>query len=229
MILLQKPLVSMERPCEYIPERMWRFEYFFAEEVSAAELEFLLERGWRKFGIYYFAPSCDGCSSCIPIRIPVKEFVPAKGQRRIARKAGQVEVRFGPLDYRDDVYDVYRDHSMNRFGKCSEKADFISTFYARSCPSLQSEYYLEGELVGCGFLDVSSRSLSSVYFVFKTSVEGLRLGTFSVMREIEHAASLGLDYYYLGYYIEECGRMSYKNGFRPNEKYDWEEGRWIDA
>ena len=45
-------------------------------------------------------------------------------------------------------------------------------------------------------------------------------------KEIEFAKSLGLKYYYLGYYIENNKSMSYKNRFFPNEKYIWESGFW---
>jgi leucyl-tRNA---protein transferase len=226
MILLQEPQLSDFTPCSYIEDRMWRFEYFFAHGLDGRELGLLLQRGWRKFGHYYFRPSCGECRRCVPIRILAREFVPGKSQRRIAKRCAAIEVRFGELDYRGEIFEIYRDHSLNRFGKESDEDDFIAAFYSRSCPSLQSEYYLDGELIAVGFLDQSSDSLSSVYFIYKTAHEQLRLGTYSVIREAEYAASIGLNYYYLGYYIGENPSMAYKGHFHPHETFDWERQVW---
>src|SRR3712207_9042668 len=35
--------------------------------------------------------------------------------------------------------------------------------------------------------------------------------------EIDEARRTGIPYYYLGYWVEGCGTMHYKNSFRPNE------------
>jgi len=35
MVMLQEPRLSIFAPCTYLPERMWRFEYFFAYNISA--------------------------------------------------------------------------------------------------------------------------------------------------------------------------------------------------
>ena len=205
---------------------MWRFEYFFAHGLDGRELDLLLQRGWRKFGQYYFRPNCDVCRSCIPIRILAHEFAAGKSQRRIAKRCAAVEVRFGGLDFREEIFEIYRDHSLNRFGKESDEDDFIAAFYSQSCPALQSEYYLDGELVAVGFLDQSDESLSSVYFIYKKAYERLRLGTYSVIREAEYAASHGLKFYYLGYYIEKNQSMAYKGHFHPHETYDWVRQVW---
>ncbi|MFC1671337.1 arginyltransferase, partial [Spirochaetota bacterium] len=104
--------------------------------------------------------------------------------------------------------------------------DFMANFYSESCPSVQSEYYLKDQLIAVGFLDMSSKSLSSIYFIFKTAYEKYSLGTFGALKEIEYTSSLGLKYYYLGYYIENNQSMSYKNRFQPNEKYNWQNEKW---
>jgi len=226
MTLLQEPQLSPWAPCAYLPDRNCRFEYFFAYDLTGAELEELFCRGWRKFGEYYFRPNCGDCRRCVPIRVLAGEFTPTRSQRRVMRRCSEIEVRFNELEYRDEIFEIYRDHSLNRFGKESEENDFFAAFYTRSCPTLQSEYFLDNELIAVGFIDISSRGLSSVYYIYRTSFEKYRLGTYSVMREAEHAAYLGLKYYYLGYYIEENPRMAYKGHFHPHETFDWTRETW---
>jgi arginine-tRNA-protein transferase len=130
------------------------------------------------------------------------------------------------LEFRDEIFEVYEDHSYNRFNKASEHEDFYETFYTQSCPAMQSEYYVNNKLAAVGFIDVSSNALSSVYFVYRNEFSKLRLGTFSVINETQFALKLGLSYYYLGYYIESNQSMSYKNSFHVNEKMSWETDLW---
>ena len=228
MFILQEPQFSNFDTCPYIKDELLRFEYFFATELNRDELEELLNRGWRKFGLYYFRPVCYKCQKCIPIRIRAKNMILTKSLRRVLRKGKDITVVFRPMEFRDEIFEIYRDHSEKRFGKESNLENFISTFYTETCPSLQSEYYLEDQLVAVGFIDKSSRSLSSVYFIYRTAFESYSLGTYSILKETEYAAAQGLDFYYLGYYISENRSMAYKNRFIPNEKYDWQREIWAD-
>ncbi len=227
MKLLSEPQVSEESPCPYIEGKKWRFNYFFAVDVTAEELDVILSRGWRKFGMYYFKPVCGECRECIPIRVIADEIIPSKSQRRALRDCQDVRVEFRELEYRDEIFEIYKDHSHFKFNKESDENDFRSSFYTRSCPALQSEYYIDDKLAAVGFLDVSSNALSSIYFIYKNEFAKYRLGTFSALKESEYALSLGLKYYYLGYYIENNSSMVYKNRFHVNEKMDWNTGDWL--
>ena len=226
MILLQDTMVTPLSDCQYIPGETWRFEFFFARDLDHGELENLLSTGWRKFGLNYFRPVCPSCRRCVPLRVRVQDFVPTKSQRRLLRKNEDVRVFFRPLQFKDRIYEIYSDHSTRFEKEISTPVDFIRNFCEKSCPSLQSEYYIGETLAAVGFLDHSSRGLSSVYFIFDTLYSRYSLGVYSALREIEHARSLGLDYYYLGFYIAECPRMTYKNRFRPYETMDWSSGVW---
>lgn len=226
MYIIQEPQFSAYDACQYLGEEIVRFEYFFATGLNIYELEELLSRGWRKFGLYYFRPMCSNCRKCVPIRIRTKKLIITKSLRRVIRKADGIRVIFRPLQFRQEIYEIYRDHSLSRFNKESTLENFINTFYIETCPALQSEYYLDDELIAVGFIDRSSNSLSSVYFIYKAAYEKYSLGIYSVLKETEYAASLGLQFYYLGYYIAENEKMAYKNRFHENEKYDWQRDAW---
>ncbi len=228
MKLFSDPLISEESECPYIAGRKWRFSYFFASDVTGDELNYILSRGWRKFGMYYFKPMCRGCRECIPIRLKTGEIKSTKSQRRVLKKCSNIKVEFRDLECRDEIYEIYRVHSLGRFGRESNYEDFCSSFYTRSCPSIQSEYYIDNRLAGIGFLDISTEALSSVYFIYHTDFLHYSPGTFSVLREAAFADSIGLKYYYLGYYIKENQSMSYKDNFHINEKMDWISGEWIN-
>ena len=227
MRLLSEPALSEESHCPYLEGNNSRYNYFFALDVTAEELDIILSRGWRKFGMYYFKPLCIDCRKCIPIRIKTDELIPSKSQRRIIRDCKDIRVEFKGLDYREEIFEIYKDHSLNRFGKDSNTEDFYGSFYTESCPTMQSEYYIDNKLAAVGFIDRSSNALSSIYFIYKDEYTRFSLGTFSAFKEAQYALSLGLEYYYLGYYIESNSSMAYKNSFHINEKMDWWTGTWF--
>jgi len=227
MKLLSEPQASEEIPCSYIAGRNSRFYYFFAVEISAEELEEIFSRGWRKFGMYYFKPVCSDCRECVPIRVKTDELHPTRSQKRVIKECKDLIVEFKDIEYSDEIFEIYQEHSMKRFGKDSNKEDFYNSFYAQSCPTMQSEYYIDNRLAAVGFIDISSNAFSSIYFIYKDEFSKYKLGTYSVFKESSYALSLGLKYYYLGYYIENNHSMAYKNSFHINEKMDWNTKEWL--
>ncbi|WP_372366867.1 arginyltransferase [Candidatus Uabimicrobium sp. HlEnr_7] len=227
MILLQEKRYDDLESCTYLPKMQKRFEYFFAHELDEYEIAHLLENGWRKFGMYFFRPRCPGCQACIPTRVLVQDFKPSKSQKRVLKKNIDVEVCFSSLRYDDRIFELYKKHSQNRFSQTEgSKENFLHSFYLPSCPGLQSEFYLNGKLIGAGFLDKGHSTLSSIYFVYDTDYQHLNLGTFSILKEIEYAKKLDNLYYYLGYYIEKCTKMAYKNKFNPQQHFNWQTKTW---
>jgi arginine-tRNA-protein transferase len=77
--------VADPRPCSYLPTEIAALEYKLMLDVTAAELDHLLERGWRRFGVAYFRPRCAACQACVPLRIPTDRFRPGRAQRRVLR------------------------------------------------------------------------------------------------------------------------------------------------
>lgn len=226
MIIYQNIKWSDLETCAYLPDRRWRFEYFFARKVTAPELEALLASGWRKFGIYYFRIACPDCRECRPIRVLSNELLLSKSQRRVMRKNRNTQVHFGPLRHSPEIYQIYCDHSWNRFRQHSSLEEFLRAHYYKSCPGLQAEYYLDDKLIAVGFLDRSDQGLSSSYLVYKTDFAHLSLGTYSVIIETQYAQKLNLRHYYLGYYIAPNAHMAYKNRFYNHEMFDWQHKVW---
>ena len=83
----------------------------------------------------------------------------------------------------------------------------------------------DGQLLGVGICDLTPTALSTVYFFFDPAQSRRSLGIHSSLVEIEVARSLGLHFYYVGYWVPGCGRMEYKSGFRPAEGL-CTDGRW---
>jgi arginyl-tRNA--protein-N-Asp/Glu arginylyltransferase len=219
-------IIAPAEPCPYLAGRTMQLECFSAGRVAGDELASLLAAGWRTFGPIYFRPACPDCRACTPLRIPVATFKPSKSQRRIWRRNRGTRFSIGPLRYSDEIYGIYHDHSWTRFGRHTDPDEFRGSLYQPSCPSLQTEYRVDGALAAVGFVSVASNAFSSVYFAFRDRYKRYGLGVLSVMAECACTAAAGLRYYYLGYWIRQSAHMRYKSQFGPHEFYDWLRAEW---
>ena len=75
----------------------------------------------------------------------------------------------------------------------------------------------DNRLVGLGIVDEVPGALSAVYFFWDPELAPPSLGVAQVVMLIEDAAARGLDYVYLGYRVDGCRSLEYKNRYRPHE------------
>ncbi|KAF0500582.1 arginine-tRNA--protein transferase 1 [Gigaspora margarita] len=93
-------------------------------------------------------------------------------------------------------------------------------------------YYLDDKLIAVAVLDILPKCASSVYFFYDPDFSYLQLGKYSALREISmtldlHIAGLkDLHWYYMGYYIHNCQKMSYKGQYKPSDLLDPETYEW---
>lgn len=215
-------------PCPYIKGETACNEFFLAENLSKEELETFFSKGWRKFGPTFFRPVCPQCTKCTPLRIDAQNFKPSNSQKRILKKNNDLTIQFNVLEFREEIFQLYKDHSYSRFNQTVNLNEFLLTHYYPSALGFQSEYYLEDKLIAVGFLDVTSLALNSVYFIYNPIYLKRNLGIYSIIKEIQFAKSQGLDFYYLGYHVKENPSLNYKAQFRPLEYFDWEKKDWFN-
>jgi len=93
--LIQR-IVEPPRPCSYLDDREASLDLRVQVDVTAEELDAMLERGWRRFGPVYFRPACAACNECVTLRIPSATFTPSKSQRRARKNASPPLPIVGP-------------------------------------------------------------------------------------------------------------------------------------
>ena len=82
-----------QNTCSYLSDRNAVLDYRIVINVTDDEYTRLLQRGWRRHGLYIFRPKCPTCFECRSLRIPVAEFSPTKSQRRNHRKNHNVRLQ----------------------------------------------------------------------------------------------------------------------------------------
>ncbi|RXG57021.1 Arginyl-tRNA--protein transferase 1 [Armadillidium vulgare] len=94
------------------------------------------------------------------------------------------------------------------------------------------QYWLDGELIAVGVLDILPGCVSSVYFYYDPKYSFLSLGTYSSLREIALTQELKGNselhwLYYMGFYIHSCPKMRYKKQYTPSYLLCPETYRWV--
>ena len=83
--------------------------------------------------------------------------------------------------------------------------------------SLLEATLADGSLIAAMVSDCLGDGFSAVYSFFEPDHSNRSLGTYMVLALIGRAAALGLPHVYLGYWIENSQKMSYKSRFQPLE------------
>jgi leucyl-tRNA---protein transferase len=80
-----------------------------------------------------------------------------------------------------------------------------------------------GTLHMVSIIDILNDGLSSVYTFYDPEARG-SLGTYGIIWQIQQSRHMGLPWLYLGYWIQQSPKMSYKSHFKPAQCLI--DGRW---
>lgn len=100
--------------------------------------------------------------------------------------------------------------------------------------AFHQQYLVDDKIVAVAVLDILPYCVSSVYFYYDPVFWGkgnLSPGTYSALREVQLTKQLAtllpdLCYYYMGYYVHSCPKMTYKGKFHPSDLLSPALGSW---
>lgn len=209
-------------PCSYLPERTARSQV--ATPYHAIDTQLygeLVESGFRRSGIFTYRPWCDACRACVPVRLNVQRFRPDRTQRRTLRQLARLTTIQLPLTFEEEHYALYHRYQIARHsggGMDEDSREQYAHFLLQShVDSVLVEFREDGVLRMVSVIDVLAEGLSSVYTFYDPDVPGVSYGTASILWQVEQCRKNGLPWLYLGYWIRECAKMSYKSRFHPLE------------
>lgn len=208
--------------CSYLPAHTARSQVATPGHLIDTLLySELVREGFRRSGIYTYRPWCDTCKACLPVRIPVERFQADRSQRRAWAKHAKLIPHERPLTFNDEHFELYRRYQRIRHaggGMDQDSREQYSHFLLESQVDTRIvEFREEGVLRMVSIIDCLTDGLSSVYTFYDPDVTRTAFGSYGVLWQIEACRQIGQPYLYLGYWIRDCAKMSYKQRFRPLE------------
>ena len=206
--------------CLYFADRDARTQLLHPHEPRSAEDYATFARaGFRRSGPDLYRPRCDTCQACIPTRVAVERFRWGRRFRRVLKRNADLSVRAQPAQVNDACFDLYARYicSRHRDGEMFPPSrsqldhlvqpDWADTFFLTA--------WLGDRLVATAVTDTHDHGLSAIYTFFDPDLANRSLGVFAILKQVEECRRRGLPHLYLGFWIAESPKMSYKIDYQP--------------
>jgi leucyl-tRNA---protein transferase len=211
--------------CSYLPDRVARSQVATPGHLIDTPIySELVRNGFRRSGVFTYRPHCDNCRSCVPVRIPVSSFAPDRSQRRALKQHANLVTAEQTLQFTEEHYALYQRYQAARHagGGMDQDTQFLLQSHV---DTHLVEFREDGVLRMVCVIDRLIDGLSGVYTFYDPDIARVSYGTYGILWQIEACRRLDLPYLYLGYWIRESPKMTYKSRFRPLEgRVD---GYWI--
>ena len=215
---------TLPMPCPYLPDRL---ERRLVADISSRRgrnsHDALARAGFRRTQHLCYRPACPSCRACLPIRVRAADFRWTRSFRRIKNRNSDVASAWRKAQVSTEQFLLFKQYQSSRHtdGEMSlmDYVDFGDMVERSPIESRVLEYRdaTSDDLLGAMLVDVQDDGLSAVYSFFSQELADRGLGSYMVLDLIARAVSQGLAYVYLGYWIAETRKMSYKARFRPAE------------
>lgn len=235
MDLIKKPLsqsiqfyATSTYACSYLPDKRARSLVATpAHFINNSSYSALIDLGFRRSGTFTYRPHCDHCKACTPIRIQVDHFKASRNLRRTFRQFQHLTTQQKPLVWNEEHYALYRSYQATRHSGSAmdndDKSQYIEFLLSSNVNSYLIEFRDKKELKMVALIDEVNQGLSAVYTFFDPDTPGL--GTFGILWQINYCRELGMPWLYLGYWIEQSPKMTYKTRFTPYQLFL--QGKWV--
>lgn len=209
--------------CSYLDDRDEQLLVFVEDKpTSTYHYDVLINSGFRRSGDQIYRPHCPACNACQSIRVPVEQFQPSKSQKRVLSSNRDILVQTSLTD-RPEYYELYESYINSRHSDGSmypaSHQQYMSFVQCAWTQPLYLELYQQERLVGVAVTDVLTDAYSALYTFFAPDMANRSLGTLAILKQIEQARRDGKVYLYLGYQVDDCSKMNYKQKFLPHERF----------
>ncbi|MFH7564178.1 MULTISPECIES: arginyltransferase [Oceanimonas] len=220
--------LTPRHPCSYLPGRLEQLLVLLDRELLCPEgYEQLLTAGFRRSGSDIYRPRCQACQACESLRIPVNDFVPSRSQKRILRNNRDLTMVVSDTD-KPEYFELYQYYIEQRHQDGAmypaSRQQYDGFLLCHWLTPLFLEFYAESRLIAVAVTDSLNDSLSAMYTFYDPAEEHRSLGIYAILNQIKLARTLGKHWLYLGYQVDDCRKMNYKQQFRPHQRLI--KGQW---
>ncbi|AZQ84566.1 arginyltransferase [Colwellia sp. Arc7-635] len=213
--------ITKSFPCSYLPEQEERLLIAVDDNLHDSEhYGWLMQQGFRRSGNDIYRPHCLACQACQSLRVLVADFMPSKSQKRLLKRNQSYQVKMSK-EIKASYYPLYEQYINTIHHDGSMFPATYEQFQSFTQNNITEQRYIEiwhdDLLISVAVTDEIPEGLSAVYTFYHPNYRKDGLGVFSILKQIEIAAQLALKFLYLGYQIEGCQKMNYKNRYYPHQ------------
>ncbi len=208
--------------CNYLPNQLERLLVATDPRLQDSKhYSWLMAQGFRRSGEQLYRPHCVNCSACQSIRVLVNNFTRSKSQKRNVKRNSQYRVETS-LKQKDLYYPLYEQYinTVHADGSmCPANYEQFESFIKSDVTQqIFLEVWDDKKLISVAVVDVLSNALSAVYTFYHPDYRNHAIGIFSILMQLELAKEQSKLYLYLGYQIDDCQKMNYKNKYYPFQR-----------
>jgi arginyl-tRNA--protein-N-Asp/Glu arginylyltransferase len=225
--------ITQTFPCNYLPKEEERLLIAVDERLqNNKSYSLLMSEGFRRSGDQSYRPYCPHCNACQSIRILTNSFEPSKSQKRSQKRNSAFIIKYSNK-LKESYYPLYEKYINHCHQNGSMYPANFQQFQSFLTSKLSTQLFIETwhkvddkeKLICVAVTDLLTNGLSAVYTFYDINYKANGLGVFSILTQIDYCQQLNLPYLYLGYQIENCAKMNYKNRYFPYEKFI--NGQWL--
>jgi leucyl-tRNA---protein transferase len=183
----------------------------------------LSRAGFRRSHRFAYRPACRGCSSCVPVRIAVDRFSHTRSTRRVRNANRDISGRLLTARATPEQFRLFSAYQRSRHSE-SDMASMSYRDYRRMVEDTPVRTGIvefrdaSGQLVAASLIDLLDDGVSAVYGFYDPQQPRRSLGTWSILWLVEECRRHGQPFVYLGYWISDSPKMSYKARFPALER-----------
>ena len=214
--------LTPSHPCSYLDSKRARTLFLDPREpIDDALYGVLTRAGFRRSGSHLYRPRCEDCTACVSVRVPVERFRRTRRFARVAARNDDLEIGLEQPAFSPDVFALYARYIRERHADGdmypATSAQFRSFLLSSWTHTKFLTFRLDSRLVAVAVTDTLNDGLSAIYTFFDPALARRSLGVFAILTQIAECRERGVPYLYLGYWIRDCAKMSYKIDYRPVE------------
>lgn len=216
--------------CSYLPDQQESVALVLSPEMHTVHgYSLLVQSGFRRSGNNIYRPYCRACTACQSLRVDTYNFTPSRSQKRHLSQLRRLDmVMKETMD--SNWFSLYERYITARHANGSmypANENHFSSFVQSDWQTSQYLHlYEDGKLIAIAVTDVLENGYSAIYSFFEPG-HSWSLGSLCVLAQIQKARENNLPWLYLGFQIDACSAMNYKQKFMPNQRYI--AGEWIDS
>lgn len=213
--------ITKSFPCNYLPQQHERLLVATDPQLHDPEhYAWLMHQGFRRSSNEIYRPHCERCQACQSLRVLVDEFTLSKSQKRLTKRNQHFSVcvsqvpseEYYPL-YESYINTLHSDGSMYP----ATPEQYQSFMENRITNQIYLEIWHKDQLISVAVIDDIPNALSAVYTFYHPNYRKYGLGVFSILEQIKLSKQLKRQFLYLGYQIDDCKKMNYKNRYTPHQ------------